>query len=190
MKHLACFLLLIFSSTTAAGAASIELEPEYHPKLFAERSRKINADESVYGVKFGSTEAVVLKAFGDPSGVIIINDSKKGFLYGHSHLLIFRKGRLRELVVKDHLLDWQLSQQMEDHPFFDSRAWTLEPGIRSRMTFSEVREALSAPQAPPDYTWIASGQASSTTFYFSSVHGQEGPEAYHLSGFWITHYGR
>ncbi len=189
MRAVLLAILLVLAGLSAAWAGTLELNPRYEPKRFQDRDTTVDPDTSVYGIGFGSTEAEVLAAFGEPQGIIVINDAKKTLLYGQSHLFTFRNGRLKELIVNDHILDWTLSKQMEEHRFFDRGKWTVKPGFRKDMTFAEVRTLLGRPDAVPDHRYVFDGERSSITLRFSRWHGQSGPEAYRLNGFSIVHYG-
>ena len=190
MRAILLALLIALTGFPTASAGTFELNPQYRPKQFQGRDTAIDPDSSVYGVKFGSTEAEVVAAFGEPQGVIIINIAKKAFLYGHSHLFIFRKGKFRELMVSDHVIDWRVTKQMEDHPFFDHGRWVIKPGLRKEMSFTKVLKVLNRPNGKPKYRYVIDGERSSTTLLFTSRgRGPAEPESYHLQGVSIVHYG-
>jgi hypothetical protein len=167
----------------------VELNPEFSVERFKDRDTTIDPDASVYGVKFGSTESEVMAAFGDPTGVIVISDTKKGFLYGKSHLFIFRKGKLKQLTVSSSILDWTVSQQMDGHPFFDRNMWSITPSIRNEMSFGEVMKALDKPEVAPEYRHVIDGELSSTTLQFAGWRGDSGAQEFKLHGFSIVYYG-
>lgn len=114
-------------------------------------SRELDPDGEMHGLRFGATEEQVRATLGLPTGSLQINDSRRALFYGKSHALVLRKGRLVELHVTRYLLDWELTQQMEEHPLLNSRRWTLKPGIEDGMTFDEVARLLDKPNARPDY---------------------------------------
>ena len=182
-------LILMFAVLAATACEAVEPSIEYQPKYFKGRTGVIDPDSSVYGVKFGSTEAQVLQAFGPPRGAIRISETRRALLYGNSHLFVFRKGRFLELHVDEHMVSWKVSKQMEKHPFFDKMSWRIKPGIVHRMSFGEIRELLKKPGVRPSYRYSFDGERSTTNLSFSSTHGLSGAEAYNLSGFSIRHYG-
>jgi len=186
-KLLALLFALMFSTF---AVPDMNLEPEFNPKLFKGRTKDIIPDQSVYGVSFGSTEEDILEQFGVPNGIIVISESKKALLYGSSHLFILKKGKLRELRLSEHVIDWQVSRQMDEHPFFDTATWVVSPGLRKGMNFSEIREVLSKPNAKPNHQFKLEGDSSITTLNFSSSYGMDGPENYSLHGLTIINYGQ
>jgi hypothetical protein len=152
---------------------ALRLNPRYDHALYANRDRVIDPDGSIYGLQLGASEKQVVAAFGPPNGVIAISDTRKAFLYGKSHLFVFRGGRLRELRVGDHMVDWQLARQMDGNPFFDRSDWVLKPGLRNGMNFDEVRSVLGRPGASPNHQ-----------FSFDT------PEGYRLYGFAVVSYAQ
>ena len=196
----ALFLVLVGLSSEAAGKNGWKTEHPLIWQRFAEiqlfqdssqdRKMSIDPDASVYGVKFGSTENEVMAEFGQPQGIIFLNDTMRAFLYGQSHLFIFRKGKLGELMVNKHGLLRDLRRYMETHPFFDSGRWMIEPGLRFRMKFTEVRRMLNKPGAKPGLKYTFHGERSSTTLLFSRKLGRSDAEAYRLYGFSIVHRGQ
>ena len=170
----------------AAGAGdAINLEPRYDPAKFSARERLVDPDGSIYGVKFGASEKQLLEAFGTPNGVIVISEAKKAFLYGRSHLFILRNGRLRELRVGDHILNWGLSQQMDGNPFFDRGDWQLVPGIRNNMSFEEVQKIINRPNAVPSYSFSYDTKQASVTLNFAGHSRSSGAESFRLHSFSI-----
>jgi hypothetical protein len=170
----------------AVPADALNLEPRYNPALYSARERAIDPDGSIYGVKFGATEKQLLEAFGVPNGVIAVSDSKKALLYGKSHLFILRGGKLRELKVGDHLVNWELSQQMDGNPFFDRGDWQLAPGIRNGMTFEEVQKLINRPSAVPNYRFTYDTKQASVTLHFAGHSRSPGAESYRLHSFSIV----
>jgi hypothetical protein len=161
------FILLLANIVIASDV--IELNPKYNHSLFIDRDRIIDPDGSVYGIKFGATEKQVLEAFGVPNGVFVLNESKKVFLYGKSHLFIFRNGKFCELRVGEYVFNWDLLKQMEGHPFFDRNDWTLKPGLKDGMDFEEVKKVLGKPNVSPDYKFTFDTKNASITLDFSSM---------------------
>jgi len=179
------------SANVVIASDAINLNPQYNHAKFAARDRTIDPDGSIYGVKFGATEKQILEAFGVPNGVIAISDSRKAFLYGKSHLFALRGGKLRELRVGDHLIDWELAKQMEGNPFFDRSDWVLSPGLKKGMDFNDVQKVLGRSKAEPTYQLTYDSKEGSVTLNFSSVSGPDAkPEGYHLSSFSILSYGQ
>ena len=161
-------LILFILCFLPLPSLATELGSEYNPSLYKGRSKQIIPDESAYGVLFGSSEKEVIAAFGLPSGVLAINDSKKALLYGSSHLFIFKKGRFRELRVSDHVIDWELTRQMDVNPFFDGDKWNLHPGLTIEMDFGQTCKAINRLNAKPDHRMEIEGETFMTTVFFSS----------------------
>ena len=182
------FFLILFLFPLTSFA--IELSPEYDPALFKGRSKHIIPDKSVYGVPFGSSAKDLITAFGNPNGIIIISDSKKALLYGRSHLFILKKNKFQEIIVEHHILDWELSKQMEDHPFFESERWVIDPGLKNDMEFDQVRKLLGKPNLKRGYSASIEGEASVTKLKFTSSRVNSGPATYKLRGFIIKNFGR
>jgi len=169
MRLLHFSVVLVVLLAAPVHAETVTLNHEYSPKKFRSLDRKINPDVSVYGLKFGSSEESVRETFGDPQGVILINDTRKALLYGQTHLLVFRNDKLVELRVSKHgIVDFELAKRMDEHPFFDRKTWVLGPGLRSGMAFGEVQKALKKPNEKPNYRYVVEGPSSTTTLQFVS----------------------
>ena len=182
-------LLAAVPSSACAQSDRFDWSPNYNPGHFKAIDRTIDPDGDVYGLPFGSEEKDIVAAFGEPTGVVVLTETRKGYLYGKSHLFVYRNGKLRELFIRDEILDWDVSKQMEDHSFFDSGQWVLGPGIKRSMKFDEVMDALERPQASPDYRYSIDGERSATKLRFSRHSGASGGESYVLHGIAITYYG-
>ena len=172
-----------------SGGQAVELSGDYEPARFADRDPRIDPDESVYGVPFGSSVEEVRAAFGAPRGEIIINPAKQGLIYGRSHLFVFVQDRLRQVVVDSHVVHWMVTNEMDMHFFFDNDRWVLGPGLYKRMRFPDVIEALGRTDDKPEHELRYDGARSSTTLRFASQRGLPGAESYILHSFAITHYG-
>ena len=195
MKRFVVLLLVALVAPPAWAQSVFELRPNHNPSFYNARTKVIDPDRSVYGVDFGSTEKQVLAALGDPTAVVALGGSKKGYLYGKSQMLVFRKGKLREMHVGRCIFD-TFSKRLDDHPFFDRKDWELKPGIRDSMTFDQIREALGKPTAPPQNEYQIDGDRSITTLKFLTVglpqrYGGNRPDAgsYRLFEFSIVHFG-
>jgi hypothetical protein len=126
-----------------------------------------------------------------PNGVLVLSDTKKAYLYGKTHIFILRNGKLREVKVGDHIIDWDVSQQMDGHPFFDSGKWSIKPGITNGMSFDDMKKTLNKPTAMPDYRYSFDTNNSSVILNFSGYGGGPGrSEGYRLSGFTIKNFGQ
>jgi hypothetical protein len=145
-------------------------------------SRELDPDGEMHGVRFGATEEQVRATLGPPTGSLQISDSRQVLFYGKSHAFSFRKGRLVELHVMRYLLDWELTQQMEEHPLLNSGRWTLKPGIVDGMTFGEVARLLNKPDARPDYRYSYETDKAFVQLEFSGkMNGQGGPDDFSLT---------
>lgn len=185
-RIVALSLLLIASSGLVAEA--VEISTEYSHGRFKDREAEVDPDGVVYGLPFGSSKAEVTAALGQPRGVIAISEVKEALLYGRSHFFVFHRGKLRELIVQGHAVDWTIAKRFEDHPFFDRRKWRILPGIEKDMDFGQVMDVLELQDVEPDYRYTLAGPNSSTTLFFSGWQDQSGPESFRLSGFFITMY--
>ena len=172
-----------------AGCHATELSGDYEASRFADRDPRIDPDESVYGVPFGSSVDEVQAEFGAPRGAIIISPAKRALIYGRSHLFVFVQDKLRELVVDAHVVHWLVANEIDTHPFFDGDGWSLGPGLRNRMTFTEVLEALEWTGRSPGHELRYDSARSSTTLRFASRQGLAGPDSYFLYWFAIKNYG-
>ncbi|MEX0735652.1 MAG: hypothetical protein WD944_08205 [Steroidobacteraceae bacterium] len=192
MKLTALAVALVFAafSTGVGYSGPLELKPEYKPALMKNRPKVIDPDKSVYGVPFGASEAQLVAAFGDPNGLIVVSDSAKAFLYGSTHLFLFKSGKLRELIVGHSVIDWQLSQRMDGNPFFDAGGWTMAPGIQNEMTFEQVQKVLRKPSAVPDHQYSYETDNAVVELMFSSMSGPGTDNTkYRLFGFNVRNYG-
>jgi hypothetical protein len=143
--------------------------------------RDLDPDGEMHGVRFGATEAQVRARLGAPTGSLQISDSRNALFYGKSHGFVFRKGRLIELHITEYLLDWELAQQMEDHPLFNAGRWTLKPGIKDGMSFGEVMRALGNKNVRPDHRFQYETDSATVELQFSSrTDVSEGEDKYHL----------
>jgi hypothetical protein len=187
MVRRACIALLVAGSLVASVRAdALKLEPRYNPALYAALERIIDPDGSIYGLKFGATEKQVIDALGVPNGVIAVSDTRKALLYGKTHLFILRNGKFRELRVGDHVISWELAQQMDGNPFFDRGDWELKPGIRQRMSFEDVQKLVNRPAAVPDHKFSYDTREASVNLSFAS-YGESGRRmGYRLIGFSIV----
>ena len=182
-------IVLIFAFSIASNALSIELASEYSPSFFKSRKAAIDPDEAAYGVPFGANESEVLKQIGLPNGIIRVSSSRKVFIYGKSHAFVFRKGVFRELRVSHSMIDWQLSKQMENHPFFDRGDWTISPGIKSNMSYDEVMLSLGQAGGIGDHRFAFDTENATVNLSFSSRTSAGSSPKYQLFGFHIIHYG-
>lgn len=182
--------VLIFTFLIASNALPVELSDGYDPSLFKSRNSIIDPDQSAYGVPFGANESEVLQQVGLPNGVIRVNSGRKILFYGKSHAFIFRKGLFRELRVSRHLIDWKLSEQMDSHPFFDRENWTINPGIKSNMSYAEVMQSLGRASGSGDHRFAFDTENATVRLSFASMRTSgDAPTAYSLLGFHIIHYG-
>jgi hypothetical protein len=143
--------------------------------------RDVDPDGEMHGVRFGATEAQVRAKLGAPTGTLQISDTRNALFYGKSHAFVFRKGRLVELHITEHLLDWELTQQMEEHPLFNAGRWMLKPGITDGMTFGEVMRQLKNENVRPGHRFQYETETASVELAFSGrVDVGEGEDKYHL----------
>ena len=182
-------LIAVLPSLACAQTDLFDWSPSFDSQRFKTLDRTIDPDRSVYGLSFGSSEKDLISTFGEPTGVIVLNETRKAYLYGRSHLFVFRNGKLRELFVQRNILDWDVSKRMDEHPFFDRGLWILEPGIENNMDFNAVMDALGRPHANPDYRYSVEGERSSTELTFSRRRGLPGAESFVLYGIAVTYYG-
>jgi len=187
------FMSVVFvcaTATAALAAEGIDLQPRYDPARYSKLDRTIDPDGLVYGLKFGATEKQVLDALGVPNGVIAISDTRKALLYGKTHLLVFRGGKFRELRIGEHVINWEVAQQMDGNPFFDRGDWVVKPGIRNGMSFEEVQKVVGRPGAVPDYKFIYDTKETSVSLSFSSSTQPGRQVEYRLIGLSITSFGQ
>ena len=147
----------------------------------------IDPVKGIYGLRFGSTIDETYKYFGKPSGVFQISESRVMLMYGKSHTLIFRKGKLFCVMVTDCQLHWELGNMMEEHPFFD-RGWILEPGITSRTSKKRVKEILGRDIPDNTYQWSYDKGDATIELNFTSI-GTENMKSFEVIGFKIEYYG-
>ena len=185
-------LLILISANVVIANDAVNLDPQYNHAMFAARDRIIDPDGSIYGMKFGATEKQILEAFGVPNGVIVISDTKKALLYGKTHIFVLRGGKLHELRVSDHLIDWELTKQMDGNPFFDRSDWVLKPGVKKDMDFEDVKKTLGRPSTGPTYQFTYDSKEASVTLGFPSIGSgpNSKPETFRLSSFSILSYGQ
>jgi len=189
-RRLALILTGLLLAFPLLAAEPFNLSPQYRAALFRGRDHVIDPDVGLYGVNFGATEPQVLEALGEPNGVIVLTERKRAYLYGSSHLLLFRNGRLEEVRISDHVFDWELSQQMDGHPFFDLGSWVVKPGLRKGISFAEARKLLGRPESKPDYRMSYDTEAAVVTLGFHSRSGPGSEDGFFLATLAIRHYGR
>ena len=182
-------LVVLLGSPAGAGSDRFDWSPRYDPQQFKGVDRTIDPDGHIYGLPFGALESELVATFGEPMGVIVISDNRKGYLYGRSHMFVLHNGKLRELIIRENILDWQVAEQIAGHPFFDGGRWTLQPGIESGMDFASVATTLGAPHVDPDYRHAFDGESSQTELLFSSQRDSTGVMSFELYGVSVTHYG-
>jgi hypothetical protein len=184
-------LLVAVSGMPAAAAAdATTLEPRYNPALYAKLERSIDPDGSIYGLRFGASEKQLLEVLGVPNGVIVISDTRKALLYGKTHLFVLRSGKLRELRVGEHVISWEVAQQMDGNPFFDRGDWELKPGIRRGMSFEEVQKLINRPAAVPDHKFSYDTREASVALSFAGYSESGRRTGYKLIGFSVLSYGQ
>jgi hypothetical protein len=148
--------------------------------------REIDPDGEMHGVRFGATDAQVRAKLGAPTGSLRLSDTRQALFYGRSHAFVFRKSRLVELHVTHSLFDWDLSQNMEEHPLLNSERWTLKPGIENEMTFPEVARLLNKPNARPDFRYRYETEKAIVELSFSGRSSDKGsPDQFTLRSFSI-----
>jgi hypothetical protein len=189
-KAFIAVVLLFATATSALAVEGIDLQPRYDPARFSKLDRTIDPDGLIYGLRFGSTEKQVLDAFGVPNGVIAISETRKALLYGKSHLFVFRGGKLRELRIGEHVINWEVARQMDGNPFFDRGDWVVKPGIRNGMSFEEVQKALARPGVAPDHRYSYDTKEASVSLSFSSYSQPGRPVEYRLIGLSIMSFGQ
>ena len=189
MPRLLATLFALALASSPCVADPLQLHPQYSPSFFKARQKVIDPDKMVYGLAFGATEAELIKAFGDPSGVIAASETVNVLLYGSSHLFVLRKGKFRELLIADHVIDWRVARRMERVAFFDGGSWTLAPGIQAQMSFEEVASKLKKSPAKPGYrlTYETSNAEVELEFSSTSENGKE--TGYVLRGVSIKNHG-
>ena len=189
-RSILLFVLLAGFACAAAAADALDLKPSYEPGRYAKLDRSIDPDGLIYGLKFGATEKQVLEALGTPNGVIVISDTRKALLYGKSHLFVFRGGKFRELRIGEHMIHWDLTQQMDGNPFFDRGEWVVQPGIRSGMSFAEVQKLLGRHGAVPTHNYTFDTRESAVTLNFASYSRGGREDGYRLHSVTITSFAR
>lgn len=98
--------------------------------------------KTLFGIPVGTSEDEVIKLFGPATGYIRINGSQTLMLYGKSVGLVFDGGKLSGLRLSDHLVDWRISNDMENYTPFNRVEWRMNNGIRKNMSMAEVRRIL------------------------------------------------
>lgn len=181
-------IALLALSGAPCHAEPLQLNPQYSPSFFKMRQKVIDPDKAAYGVPFGATEADLLKALGDPSGVIVSSNTVKVLIYGSSHMFLLKNGRFRELLIGDHVIDWRISQRMEKVPFFDGSGWTLTPGINAQMSFEKVASILKKP-AKPEYRLSYETKNAEVELQFTSMSENGKEKGFVLRGVSIKNYG-
>lgn len=168
MIRIASIAVLVAVGMPAATAAdAITLEPRYNPSLYAKLERSIDPDGSIYGLRFGASEKQLLEVLG-----------------------VLRSGKLRELRVGEHVISWEVAQQMDGNPFFDRGDWELKPGVRRGMGFEEVQKLINRPAASPDHKFSYDTREASVALRFAGYSESGRHTGYKLMGFSILSYGQ
>jgi len=100
----------------------------------------------IYGVKWYSSYDIVVGEFGPPTGRVEFSDNVFALLYGKRHILIFEKNELKEVVIMlmGSTLNFSITggSRILEHPFFDAKDISIEPGIKFGTTFDEIKKKL------------------------------------------------
>jgi hypothetical protein len=183
-----CLLALLMAHSLCL-ADSLTLHPQYIPAQMKGRTKSIEPDKSAYGIPFGAAEAELTKAFGDPTGVIVLSETTKALLYGRSHMFVLKNGKFRELMLSETLMDWELSQRIEGNPFFDNGQWSIAPGLSKEMSFEDVAKAIGKPNAAPSYQFSFDTENATIELRFSSMSTDGGARSYRLHAVAIKNFG-
>ena len=106
-----------------------------------ELTRRIDPDESIYGIPFGTKEAEFIARHGKPTGYVRLSGAETAMVYGKSHAFIFKSGSLVGIRITHNIMDWKLSNVSAPSPF-DSINWQLSNGIETEMSLAQVRKIL------------------------------------------------
>ncbi|HAX62033.1 MAG TPA: hypothetical protein DCX95_05725 [Elusimicrobia bacterium] len=183
MKNLLIVFLLFFTLYYSVYAASpIELilqvvEPPSSGKIpkAVKKGDIVNTviepEKGIYGLPWGSTIDETYKYFGKPNAIIQLEESKLVLIYGRTHKLIFRDGKLFCVEIRDQILDYSLADMLGEHPFFGDR-WILSPGIMKDISKKEIvkkfdRENIEIHEEE-DYRLFYDVGNVRVTIYFSS----------------------
>ncbi len=105
----------------------------------------------IEGLPFGATEAAVKERWAEPTGQIHFDAHRDAFLYGRSRLLLFFDGKLDGLRINDPVIDWKLSQWIQQKPSPSGADWRLADGITSQMTRDQVLRIIKPEPSGDNY---------------------------------------
>jgi hypothetical protein len=104
-------------------------------------TRRIDPDESIYGIPFGTREDEFIARHGKPTGYVRLSGAETAMVYGKSHAFIFKSGSLVGIRITHNIMDWKLSNASAPSPF-NGINWQLSNGIETEMSLAQVRKIL------------------------------------------------
>ncbi|MCZ6803952.1 MAG: hypothetical protein O7D86_08480 [Proteobacteria bacterium] len=162
------FLIILFLTLISSQTLATELfDGDYNLEYFHNRTKIIEPDVSVYGLKFGSTEEEIINEFGKPNGVISANWRVKILLYGKRHWFYLIEGKFQEIVYSLETYNSELDKSIKLHPFFDDTPWVLEPhGITLETSYKEIETITGNKLFSEKFPAKIKGKISTTSIYF------------------------
>jgi hypothetical protein len=142
-EFLISLVLIVIHATSASAADDIRSKVGGNTATRERfRSLAIDPDASVYGVPFGVSEDEFIKTHGKPGGYVRFNDTHTALIYGRSHAIVFVNGKLMGARIANGILDWKLSNELQDWSRWDSIDWRLDGGIFVGKNLKQVRDIL------------------------------------------------
>ena len=162
------------------------------PRLLEElKDRLIDPSRGLYGLPFGATEEETVQRFGKPVGIIELNESRRAYLYGKAHLLMFKKGNFSKLIVAEYIFAWRLQTLLDADLWFDRDSWTLTPGIKRGMSLDTVAKLLKRDIPQGSHLWKYTDGDAQVELRFSKQiakkSGKVEKTEFLLNGLSITH---
>jgi hypothetical protein len=150
-------------------------------------SSVIDPDQGIFGIPFGTGEDQFIARYGRPDGYLRLSETESAMLYGRSHLFLFADGKLNGVRIARHsVLDWKISELMQDNSRFGRLRWKLNNGIALETSLAEIRKILGPALVRERYQNYYTTRHARVDLDFSHYTNEgEKDEAYKLHGILI-----
>lgn len=184
------FLTLLFAvSATAIGYSGTKTEILSNSYGY-DHINSINQDVdtktgSVYGLSLGSNEKEMRAHFGDPIGIIYLNEDEKVFVYGSKFATTIEHGFFTKATVGSNVFDYSTGIELEVNAIYDTPQWEIDGKIRSSSSFESVLENLGLRNQSPEYSLVTVSGRTLLRLQFTKRTSPHGGQDYQLRSFTV-----
>lgn len=184
------FLALLFAvSATTIGFSGTKTEVLSNSYGY-EQNNSIKQDVdtktgNVYGLSLGSSEKEMRAHFGDPIGIIYINEDEKVFVYGSKFATTIEHGFFTKAMIGSSIFDYLTGIKPEINAIYDIPQWEIDGKVRNSDSFESVVEKLGLRNQSPEHSLITVSGRILLRLQFSKRISPYGSEDYQLRSFTV-----